>query len=220
MTRVLLVEDDAGIAESTARGLRAAGFDVEHAPNGTIGRERALAASHDLVVLDLMLPGVSGYDVLSALREVSAVPVIVVTARTGLDPRMRSFDLGADDVLPKPFWVDELVARIRRRLGDARPVRRVVAWGDAVLDLDAHEVSVRGETIALTPSEYAVLAHLATRPGRAVSRQQLLEGALPEDSEALERTVDSHVARVRSKLGPAGAAVETVWRIGYRFVPG
>ncbi len=216
---LLLVEDDPTIATSAVRGLERAGFRVEHVATGDLGRERALSGEHRLLILDFMLPGQSGYAILEAFREISAAPVIVITARTGLDPRMKSFDLGADDLLPKPFWVEELVARVRRRLGDARPVRRVVAWSDAVLDLDAHTLAVADATVALTPSEYALLAHLATRPHRAVSRAQLLEAALPEESEALERTVDSHMARLRSKLGPASSAIQTVWRVGYRFVP-
>jgi DNA-binding response OmpR family regulator len=216
---ILIVEDDQTIATSAIRGLERAGFRVEHAATGDIGHERALSGDHALVVLDLMLPGASGYTILESLRQSSAVPVIVVTARTGLDPRMKSFELGADDVLPKPFWVEELVARIRRRLGEANPVRRVVGWSDVVVDLDAHAVTVADRPVALTPSEYALLATLVARPRRALSRAQLLEAALPEDSEALERTVDSHMARLRNKLGPSSAAIKTVWRVGYTFDP-
>lgn len=218
MARILLVEDDDGIAESTVLGLRRAGHRVEHVADGVAGAERALSLAHDLVVLDLNLPGQSGYRVLEALRERSSVPVIVITARTGLDPRLESFRLGADDLLPKPFWVEELVLRIARRLAE-REVRRRICWADVVVDPEARSVLVGGEEVRLTPSELDVLLHLVQRPHRAISRAQLLEHALPEDSDALERTVDSHVARLRKKLGDGGAAIQTIFRVGYRFSP-
>ncbi|MCB9692287.1 MAG: response regulator transcription factor [Alphaproteobacteria bacterium] len=218
MAHLLLVEDDPGIAESTVLGLRRAGFSVDHASTGPAGMERALAGGHDLVVLDLNLPELSGYTILEALRARSRVPVVVITARTGLDPRLKSFALGADDLLPKPFWVEELVLRIRRRLEDV-DVRKRVRWADVVVDPAAREVTVAGEPVAMTPSELDLLLYLVGRPNRAVSRAQLVEHALPEDSGALERTVDSHLARVRKKLGDAGSAIQTVFRVGYRFTP-
>ena len=218
MPRILVIEDDHDIAESTVLGLRRAGFTVDHAADGTTGLAAWRDGPYDLVVLDLGLPGTSGHTVLEAIRTDSAVPVIVITARTGLDPRLRSFRLGADDLLPKPFWLEELVARIRRRLSHVDLHRRV-RWGSVVVDLDAPRVTVNGVDAGLTASELAVLLHLVARPQRAITRAQLLEHALPEDTTALERTVDSHVARVRRKLGDDGAAIETVFRLGYRFVP-
>ena len=218
MARLLLIEDDPDIAESTVLGLRRAGHDVEHVANGAFGKGRARAGQHDLIVLDLNLPGVSGYEILEELRKASQVPVIVITARTGLDPRLRSFRLGADDLLPKPFWVEELVMRVDRRLESVESQRRV-AWGAAVVDLDAHRVWVGEAEVSFTPSELALLAHLVERPNRAITRAQLLEHALPEETSALERTVDSHLARVRKKLGEDGKAIQTVFRVGYRFAP-
>lgn len=219
MARLLLIEDDDGIAESTVLGLRRAGHDVEHVADGAFGKQRARIGGHDLILLDLNLPGASGYQILESLRETSQVPVIVITARTGLDPRLRSFRLGADDLLPKPFWVEELVLRVERRLAAGAPRTRL-GWGAVQVDLDAHRVTVGGVEVAFTPSELALLAHLVQRPNRAVTRAQLLEHALPDETHALERTVDSHLARVRKKLGEDGAAIQTVFRVGYRFVPG
>lgn len=219
MARLLLIEDDEGIAESTVLGLRRAGHDVEHVADGAFGKQRARVGGHDLVVLDLNLPGASGYQILEALRETSQVPVIVITARTGLDPRLRSFRLGADDLLPKPFWVEELVMRVERRLA-ATQTRTRVCWGRVEVDLDAHRVRVDGTEVSLTPSELALLHHLVQRPHRAITRAQLLEHALPDETNALERTVDSHLARVRKKLGADGKAIQTVFRVGYRFAPG
>ena len=216
--RILLIEDDPGITESTVLGLRRAGFHVDHAADGTTGLALANRGDHALVVLDLNLPGPSGYTILEAVRQRSQVPVIVITARTGLDPRIRSFALGADDLLPKPFWVEELVVRVQRRLAAAEAVNRV-CWDGVVVDLTAREVHVDGSIVGLTPSELDLLVALVTRPRRALTRAQLLELALPEDSDALERTVDSHLARVRRKLGPAGRAIQTVFRVGYRFAP-
>jgi DNA-binding response OmpR family regulator len=223
MARVLLVEDDASMAAGIVRGLRAAGFDVELATNGNDGARLALELGHDVIVLDLMLPGQSGFDVLAQLRERSfAAPVIVLTARTELDDRLRSFDLGAADFVAKPFWIEELVARIRSRLGarSAHP-KRVVRFADAELDLDARTATVGGAAVSLTRNELDTLVYLAERQGRAITREQLAENALDPDGDRDARTVDTHVARLRKKLGTAAAAcIVTVWGIGYRFEPG
>jgi DNA-binding response OmpR family regulator len=142
----------------------------------------------------------------------------VVTARTDLPDRLRAFDLGAADFVTKPFWIEELVARIRSRLrlADALP-KRVVRWEGVALDLDARTAVVDGRPAALTPTEFAVLAFLVERRGRAVSRGVLAEQALASLEEPDARTVDSHVARLRKKLGAGATAIATVWGIGYRF---
>lgn len=218
-TRILVVEDDPPIAAGIVRGLTHAGFSVELATDGERGAALGLAEAFALTVLDLMLPGRGGFEVLELWRERTSTPVIVLTARTDLDARLRAFELGAVDYLPKPFWVEELVARIRARLRrTAGAPGRVVRWDDVVLDPGARTVQVGGAPLALTAHEFNVLAYMVERPGRAVTRRQLAEATLPAGGDRSDRTIDSHIARIRRKLGrPAGARLATVWGIGYRF---
>ncbi len=220
--RLLVVEDDLSVVQGLVRGLHRAGFDVSVSMDGTEGVRRALDEPFDLVILDLMLPGQDGFQVLDGWRGRLSVPVIVLSARTELEARLRSFDLGAVDFVPKPFWMEELVARIRARLAlDDETPRRVVSFAGVSVDLDGRRVSRGGEEVPLTAHEFNVLAWLVERPDRAVSRQQIAEHALPEEGDRQERTLDSHVSRIRKKLGPdAAACIQTVWGIGYRFSTG
>jgi two-component system OmpR family response regulator len=218
--RVLVVEDDASTAAGIVRGLRALQFEVDLSTSGTEGIRQILTDRYDVVVLDLMLPGQSGFDVLERVRHRSRSQVIVLTARTDLPDRLRAFDLGAADFVSKPFWIEELAARIRSRLRleDSRP-NQVVKWSEVSVDLDARTVDVEGRPAALTPSEFSILAFLLQRAGRPVSRRTLAEHVLASLDEPDARTVDSHVARLRKKLGPGASAIVTVWGIGYRFDP-
>lgn len=219
-SRVLVVEDDPAIAGGIVRGLRGAGFEVELVTDGIGGSKRALSGGFDAIVLDLMLPGQSGIAVLEQLKGRESVPVIVLTARSELPDRLACFALGAADFIAKPFWIQELVVRLRARLRLASPEapKRTVSWADAVLDLDSRVVTTSGADIGLTRHEFDVLAHLVERAGRAISREQLAEHSLSPFEERDARTVDSHIARIRKKLGTdAGAHVVTVWGIGYRF---
>ena len=221
MVRLLLVEDDHALAAGLVRGLRQHDFDVELLVTGEGVAETALSGEFALVVLDLMLPEQSGFEILEQLQHRSSPPVIVLTARTELEDRLKSFQLGAVDYVCKPFWIEELVARIRTRLGlGAAPPeeRRILRFGALTLDLDAHTASVADEPVKLTRTELDLLAYLAQRPGRAVARSQLAAQVLPSLGEASDaRTVDAHVTRIRKKLGPEGARIATVWGIGYRF---
>jgi two-component system OmpR family response regulator len=216
-SRVLIIEDDAVLAGSLVRRLRRDGYEVELSPRGDIGLQRAIEWQPALVVLDLMLPGKSGLEVLERLTR-ERLKTIVLTARVEVADRVRCFELGAVDYVPKPFFLDEISARVHARLApppDAE--RKIVRWGDAVVDLAARTVTVAGEPVALTRFELAVLEYLVERPGRAVSRAQIQEQALPGAEAATERTVDSHIVRLRRKLGCAGGAIVTVWGVGYRL---
>lgn len=220
--RIIVVEDDPGVAAGLVRGLKLAGFEVELATDGATGARLALGDGVDAVLLDLMLPARSGFEVLALLQHRPAVPpVIVLSARTELDDRLRAFELGAVDFVPKPFWIEEVVARIRAHLPAAEPQKpsRIIAWGGAAVNLDARTVTVGGEPVALTRFELDLLAYLVQRPGRAIPRAQLASHAIGALDERTDRTVDSHLARIRKKLGPAAAAITTVWGIGYRFDP-
>lgn len=170
-----------------------------------------------------MLPGAHGFDVLKALRAGShTVPVLVLSARQEASDKVRALELGADDYLTKPFWPDELLARVRARL--RRPTlaaaSRTVLLGTLGIDLDSRVVTVAGAAVDLTKVEFDILASLARRPGAAVSRASLVDAALDPGRDGDERTLDVHVSRIRRKLGEAGALVATVWGVGYRLTEG
>lgn len=215
---VLIVEDDLGVAQGMIRGLHEAGFETSYAGAGDVGLERILGEPFDLVLLDLMLPGRHGLEVLEAVRTRVSVPIVVVSARTELHSRLESFAAGAIDFVPKPFFLEELVARIRTRLElHTDSTRRVLPLGDVEIDLDARIVRRGDVDLGLTTQQFNVLAFLRQRAGQAVTRARIAEHALPEDGERFDRTVDSHVSRIRKKLGSeAGQRIRTVWGIGYR----
>lgn len=219
--RILVVEDDTTLAQSIVQGLRDASFAVALCNDGESASRRMQQESFDLVILDLMLPGKSGEELLEEWHARNNIPVIVLTARTELSDRLRCFELGAVDYLPKPFWMEELMVRIRTRLRlqDETP-SRVIEWSDATVNLDARTVHRNDEELVLTRSEFNVLAYLLERSGRAVSRSQIAEYALTVGDSRSPRTVDGYIARLRTKLGDdAGSCLETVWGIGYRFAP-
>lgn len=222
--KILVVEDDAPIASTLVRGLKAAGFDVELAVRGDYAQELPLRHRFDLIVLDWNLPGLSGDALLAHWRHRVASPVIVLTARVTLEDRLRAFELGAADYVSKPFFLEELVARIRTRIGrraEGSESKRL-AFANVVVDCDARRTLVDGVDAHLTQHEQNVLTVLVERADRAMTRGQIASFALT-DGDVDERTVDSHVARLRKKLGPEAARhLQTVWGIGYRFasVPG
>lgn len=220
---ILLVEDEAKIAAAVSEYLKSEGFSVITADDGLSGLEQARRLRPDLVVLDLMLPRMSGLEVLRELRRASALPVIILTARSEETDRVLGLELGADDYLTKPFSLRELSARIRavlRRTAGADAQDDVLEAGGVAVSLSRHEASSNGSTLDLTPTEFRLLAHLIQRPGRAYSRLQLLEAAYGDVYEGYERSVDTHISNLRRKLEGAGAdpgLIETVFGIGYRF---
>jgi DNA-binding response OmpR family regulator len=215
--RVLLIEDDAELGGQIVERLRSAGYEPTWWKEGRHVEPEDVAGV-ELVVLDLMLPGTYGMDILKALRARSEVPVLVLSARNDSHDKVRALQLGADDYLTKPFWPQELLERVRARL--RRPTLRradeAIEAGPIVLDLAARELRVRGARVELTRVEFDLLAALARRPGVAVTRKWLVEHVLDPEREPSERNLDAHISRLRKKLG-ADSCVETVWGIGYRF---
>ena len=221
--RILVVDDDPKTVASVRLYLEHGGYLVDVAEDGQSALRRARATPPpDLVVLDRMLPELDGLAVFRALRAFSAVPVILLTARTTEQDRLEGLDLGADDYVTKPFSPRELVARVRavlrrsRREEEAAPLQ----IGDLTIDPERREVFRAGHALRLTARETALLLALVRTPGRVFSRQELRERAFGRDSEALDRTVDAHVMNLRRKLEPDPASpvyIETVFGLGYRF---
>jgi two-component system phosphate regulon response regulator PhoB len=225
----LVVEDEPDIAALIAYQLTREGFRVETAGNGPEALEAIGREVPDLVVLDRMLPGLSGDEVLARLkaeRATSSVPVLVLTAKREQEDRIAGLELGADDYLTKPFSPRELVLRARailKRVQESGTTSggRVLRAGPIRLDVEAHRASVGEEELSLTPTEFRLLQALIERRGRTQSRKQLLEKAWSVESGVSDRiqtrTVDMHVRRLRSKLGAVGAWIQTVRGFGYRL---
>jgi DNA-binding response OmpR family regulator len=218
--RILVVDDDAKTAASVRLYLEHAGYEVEVAGDGRTALDQARAdPPPDLIVLDWMLPQLDGLTVCRLLQAESAVPVILLTARTTEPERLEGLTLGADDYVTKPFSPRELVARVgvvlRRTRRDDSDSARVVA-GLVTVDPLRHEAAVSGQAVELTPREFALLLCLARSPGRVFTRRELRDRAFGPDSEALDRTVDAHVMNLRRKLGE-DVPIETVFGVGYRI---
>jgi two-component system, OmpR family, phosphate regulon response regulator PhoB len=222
--RILVVDDEPDITALVAYHLAKAGFRVSTAHTGPDALKAAREERPDMVILDLMLPGVSGYDVLAELRrrdETRDVGVILLTARREEPDRIRGLTLGADDYLTKPFSPQELSLRVRnvlRRLA-APPVAAgsTITAGPISIDRSAHRASVHGHELGLTATEYKLLLTLVERRGRVQTRPQLLETVWDAQPDIQTRTVDMHVQRLRTKLGDAGRLIETVRGFGYRL---
>lgn len=217
MTRsILLIEDDEALGAQLVKHLQAAGLSTQWLKDGRILAREDLV-DVQLIVLDLMLPSLHGFDVLKHVRQISDVPVLVLSARNETADKIRALKLGADDYMTKPFWPEELVERARARL--RRPVMErsgSIQLGQLRIDTAARAVFVGETEAALTRIEFELLLALAQRPGAALTRRALVERALEGDRDGDERTLDVHISRLRKKLG-APALIETVWGIGYRL---
>jgi two-component system, OmpR family, response regulator len=203
--KVLVVEDDAKIARLTRDYLEQHGFDVTVVSDGMAATREALRPEFDVVVLDLMLPGKSGFDVCREIREHSHVPIIAVTARVEVADRVLGLELGADDYVTKPFSARELLARIqavvRRAEGRAGPRAREVKVGRVVVDSGSLRATLDGQLLALTSYEFALLRALAENAGKVLTRERLLDLAKGNAEEAFDRSVDVRISRLRQKLG-------------------
>jgi DNA-binding response OmpR family regulator len=218
---VLVIEDEPGILDFLEHGLRAQGFDVLSANEGTSGLETALQKDMDLVVLDVMLPGRDGFEVLAELRQARpGLPVIILTALGEVEQRVAGLDAGAVDYLVKPFSLNELAARIRAqlRVADQAPSTTLRAGGLEV-DLLRREVRAEGETLRLTTTEFELLVYLLRNRGRVLTREQILRAVWGYDHDPGTNVVDVYIGYLRRKLGRPGRAapIATVRSVGYRF---
>jgi DNA-binding response OmpR family regulator len=224
--QVLLVEDDAKLARLTRDYLESHGLRVTHVPDGRSAIKSGLDPGIDVVVLDVMLPGVDGFEVCRELRKASHVPIIAVTARVDVADRVLGLELGADDYLTKPFAARELLARIhavaRRAQGKAGPPARELRVGKLVLDCAALSASIDGRALSLTSYEFVLLRVLAEHAGRVLSRERLLELAKGNADEAFDRSIDVRVSRLRQKLGDDSRnprLLKTIRGSGYVLTP-
>ena len=219
--KLLLIEDESKIASFVRKGLEANGWVVDHCPNGDDGYAAALTGSHDVILLDIMLPGRDGLSILRNLREKGrSVPVIMLTARGELNERLEGLNLGADDYLVKPFYIDALIARIhaiQRRL--TPKASSVLSVGDLRMDLMSREVSRAGQPIDLSQREFNLLEILMRSPGRVLTRVQILERVWNYDFDPNTNIVDVYVRRVRAKVDADfdEPLIETVRGVGYKM---
>ncbi|MGA9523099.1 MAG: response regulator [Myxococcaceae bacterium] len=223
MANVLIVDDERDLAQLLDFNLRQAGFETRQALSGEEGLRLANERVPDLILLDLMLPDLSGTEVCRRLKGAAPtrnVPVVMLTARGEELDRINGFEVGADDYVVKPFSIRELVLRVRavlRRTSDGTETGPALTAGVLNLDPTSHRCSVAGEEVALTVLEFRLLQYLMKRPGRVHSRDLLLEEVWGLTSALETRTIDTHVMRLREKLGPARQYVETVRGVGYRL---
>lgn len=223
MNRILLIDDDVELCELVVEYLEGEGFELEVAYDGVSGLDRAQSRAFDLVILDVMLPGLTGFEVLRRLREGSAMPVLMLTARGEEVDRIVGLEMGADDYLPKPFNPRELAARIRAvlRRAEATPEEsELLAVDDIVVHLGSRAVRVGDEEIVLTGVEFSLLETLVRSAGSVVSRDELSQVALYRRANSFDRSLDVHISNLRRKLGPApggGERIKTVRGVGYQY---
>lgn len=227
MKRVLIIEDDQSIAELERDYLEINGFAVEIAQDGTTGLDKVMRKEYDLVLLDLMLPGVDGYTLCKKIRETKEIPVIMVTAKTADIDKIRGLGLGADDYMTKPFSPQELVARVKshiaryERLTKVKPTEEgEIKIGELTINERSREVSLAGKPLSLTAKEFDLLYFLASNPGIVFSKERLFERLWDAAALGEIATVAVHIGRIREKIEKDPSKpeyIETVWGVGYRF---
>ena len=226
--RILIIEDDPNISEIVSLYLKKEGYEVDKEADGKKGYERFLSKAYDLIILDLMLPGMDGYEICRKVREDSNVPILMLTAKGEQDEKIKGLDIGADDYIPKPFDVRELMARVasnlrRRKLdqeensgeGDQR-----LAYDTLIFNKEAFEVSLDGKIVEIPRREAQLLKYLMEYPNRVFSRNELIENIWGWDFEGEDRVVDLYIKRLRQRLQPGEGAIwniATVWGVGYKF---
>ena len=224
--RILVIDDDVELCQLVNRFLTQEGFDIESVNSGAAGAERALTKNYELVVLDVMMPEVNGFDVLRRIRAQSHIPVLMLTAKGDALDRVLGLEMGADDYLAKPFNPQELVARIRailRRIkpqADAKSPRTPLVVGDVEMDRGARTVRRQGETVSLTSVEFDLLEVLLQAPGQVISRETLTRDVLGREFSPFDRSIDTHVCNLRKKIGllPQGTErIKGVRGIGYVY---
>ncbi len=226
--RILIVEDDPNISEIVSLYLKKEGYEVDKEEDGKAGYDNFLKQAYDLIVLDLMLPGMDGYEVCRKIRETSNVPIIMLTAKGEQDEKIKGLDIGADDYLPKPFDVRELMARVganlRRRKLDREENKgdgeQRLAYDTLIFNKEAFEVTLDGEPMDIPRREAQLLKYLMEYPNRVFSRTELIENIWGWDFEGEDRVVDLYIKRLRQRLTPKEEAswnIATVWGVGYKF---
>ncbi len=220
--KILIVEDEKKIADITRVYLERDGFGVAHAEDGETAI-KLLKDKFDLIILDLMLPDIQGEDLCTMIRKDSEVPIIVLTAKSAEEERVKGLGLGADDYVVKPFSPRELVARVNAHLRRTKKASFSLSFngGDLKIDVQKHEVRKKGEPLTLTPTEFKILLTLSERPEAVMTRYQLVNLVLGYDFEGYERTIDAHVKNLRQKIEDNSrepAFIKTVYGLGYKFI--
>lgn len=228
LEKILIIDDDAELGEMLTEYLRKEGFEVETVQHGTRGLERARAGGYDMIVLDVMLPGMNGFDLLRELRTTSDVPVLLLTARGDELDRIVGLEIGADDYLPKPFNARELLARIRaigrrnaREQRSANAPKQPVTVGDVELDPGSRTLTLNGKVLEVTTVEFNLLEMLLRSAGNVVSRDEIALEVLGRELSPFDRSIDVHISKLRKKLGdlPNGRErIKTIRNSGYMYV--
>ncbi len=225
MNKILIIEDEPSVLEAISAYLRKEGYEVYTAERGYKGLEYFDQVAFDLVILDLMLPDISGEEICKRMRAKSSAYIFMLTAKSSLEDRIKGLDLGADEYLVKPFSPREIVARVNalfRRIKDVQDTKNIASFnqGELVIDHDKREVILRDEEISLTPIEFDILSILSANPGIVLSRETLIDRVLGPDFEGVDRTIDVHIKNIRKKIESDTknpAYIITVFKLGYKF---